>query len=735
MQSNSVSHSNDRDCVTPFGCSEWQLLRSWVTLSKTQAAAFTDMLDFQNSKRANLLHGFKDWPVRPPEMPPLPERLPDGQRWPRIDVLVVADLPTESLETTRASVVSQGYPPARCIIVVRQKDERPAAALAREVAKSNAQFVLVIAAGDLLAPGALRAAALTAVMEDADAIAGLRVIFNAAGVVFVDMLSSPPGALDPACAMAATRDGEGPAPFDGGEVLLSRSAIDKAGGIDVPGVGNPFGELWCRMARAGAKIALIGRPILLQFAPISGPEVESGAPPLRVVAVNDHGFGGGAGIAHRRLVEALRYVGHQVEVKRLDAEVGFTAAEWMERFPRIEAEIANGNFDVALIGNIHGVTRSASILERVHRHTPVFAVTHDFFLLTGRCAHPDNCTRIVFGCDQFCPTSTYYPQLAPSRIQKAWADKQRFLRMAAPPCLIANSSWAADRARVLAPPGTAIEQLDLAFPSQVFRPRNRDALRRELNLPKDDVLLMFVAVIADAPSKGIEELLSVLRRVARPGVGFVAIGRIDDPSTFRLPNLFAPGPITDEETLARWYGACDLHVTASRLETLGQTPIEAGLCGTPTVAYRTSGLTTAVIDGISGRLTDVSMEALAKTITDLIEDGAARQSLGTIGRIALESRNSHAASYLGLHRILQRKGLVPGPTQLGRVRFTPEVLRSFAGSIGTHSGATGTVQPAPPLVIQSLRRVKQMIWGRRLPLWARRLQYAGGRFRRRAAYR
>ncbi len=76
--------------------------------------------------------------------------------------------------------------------------------------------------------------------------------------------------------------------------------------------------------------------------------------------------------------------------------------------------------------------------------------------------------------------------------------------------------------------------------------------------------------------------------------------------------------------LAAWYGACDLHLTASRHETLGQTPIEAGLCGVRTLAYRTSGLTSAVIDGVSGRLVPMRPGALAEALADLVADAMHR---------------------------------------------------------------------------------------------------------------
>ena len=686
-----------------------------------------ELLYRQEIEGPPLSPGTRRWPSEGAAPPALPEMLPNGLTWPRIVVLIAAERGAGGIAATSASISNQQYPLASHVVVSPRNGERTDAALARALVENDAEFVLVIAAGDLLAPGALAAAALAARTEKADAVIGLRVVFDHAGGAFVDVLSSPPGPLDPICARTAVR--KFPAAFKGGDVLLSKAAIERAGGIPLTGSGEPIAELWCRLAQTGAKVAVIGRPMLLQFVDSAdrapAPEVRH----LKIAALNDRGLLGGAGIAHRRLIEALRYAGHRVEVKTLAAKSPLAAAEWTEQFPEVEAEIEEGSFDFVLAGNIHGATRSASVLARINQRVPVLAVTHDLFLLTGRCAHPDDCTRIVFGCDRFCPTSTLYPQLAPSRIQEAWREKQRFLAMTAPPILIANSSWAADRARDLAPQGAAVESIDLPFPTHVFRPRDRATLRRQLDLPQGDVLVMFAAVIADAPSKGVQDLIGVLRRVAGPGVGFVAIGRIDDPDALDLPNLVAPGPITDEESLARWYGACDLYVTASRLETLGQTPIEAGLCGTPTVAYRATGLSTAVIDGLSGRLTELNPDALVEAITELIENHSMRQSLGTVGRIALENRNSHAASYLHLHRILVRRGFVAGPDQIGRIRFTPDLLGSFAGSAASHQGCR-TVEPAPSTATRIIRRLKQKVWGRHLPLWMRRLSYLAFRARR-----
>ena len=208
-------------------------------------------------------------------------------------------------------------------------------------------------------------------------------------------------------------------------------------------------------------------------------------------------------------------------------------------------------------------------------------------------------------------------------------------------------------------------------------------------------------MIVDGPDKGFADLRAALRSVARPGVAVVAIGRLDDPARLGVPTLFAPGLIADEESLAAWYGACDLHVTASRHETLGQTPIEAGLCGVPTLAYRTSGLTSAVIDGVSGRLVPMRPGALAEALAALVDDAAARDRLGAFARIALESRYSPAAASLSLDGLFRTRGLRDAAAPLV---FAPAMLGHFPFATERQAGAAGTVPAASPPLVRRLRR-------------------------------
>ncbi|MGU3538532.1 glycosyltransferase [Methylobacterium sp. A54F] len=647
-----------------------------------------------------------DWPFGTPDAPlPRPATLPDGRPWPRIRVLtaVPADAP-DLASASVASVARQDYPELRHDLVPAAAAE---AALAGILAEETVAAVLLLRAGDLLAPGALQALALERALAGADAVAGLRVLFDRQ-VLGLDVLALDVPALD----------GAKPASLDGG-ILFGREALaGTARGLDAAAA-------WAALARAGAPLARIGRPVLLHRAP--GRETGHALTPgLSVAALTGTGYAGGAGIAHRRLAEALRLSGHRVAAYALTDESPAAAAEWTDHFPRTEAAIRGGGHDLVLAGNLHGATRSLDILGRLGTALPVASVLHDLFALTGRCAHPRGCLRIATGCDAECPSPDEYPQLAPRRIAPALARKRAVLGAPGGPLLLANSAWTAEQARALAPDGARVAPLTLAFPTGVFRPRDRQALRRELGLPADDLLILVSSVIVDGPDKGFSDLRAALLRVAGPGIGFVAVGRLDDPGRLGLPNLFVPGLIHDEARLAAWYGACDLHVTASRLETLGQTPIEAGLCGVPTLAYRTAGLTTSVIDGVSGRLVPVEPGALAQALEALVADRAALARLGAFARIALESRFSHAAAALSLQAALEGLGLAPRGAPS---RFAPEMLATFAMARARRPGEVGAAaSPAPPLV-RTLRRAKQAVLGRTLPLWLRRGLYGAARLR------
>jgi N-acetyl-alpha-D-glucosaminyl L-malate synthase BshA len=70
-----------------------------------------------------------------------------------------------------------------------------------------------------------------------------------------------------------------------------------------------------------------------------------------------------------------------------------------------------------------------------------------------------------------------------------------------------------------------------------------------------------------------------------------------------------------------WYGAADLLLHPSEMESFGLAPLEAMACGVPVLAYRVGGLPEVVEDGRSGHLLEVGdVAGLAARGIELLGD-------------------------------------------------------------------------------------------------------------------
>ena len=98
------------------------------------------------------------------------------------------------------------------------------------------------------------------------------------------------------------------------------------------------------------------------------------------------------------------------------------------------------------------------------------------------------------------------------------------------------------------------------------------------------------------------------------------------PETFRIDqskhSLFGASKV-----------AADVMVVPSRLDNLPNTGLEAQACGTPVVAFRHSGLTDVVTEGVTGLLADpFEPQSLAQSILTVIRDPDYQKQLGAAAR-------------------------------------------------------------------------------------------------------
>lgn len=162
---------------------------------------------------------------------------------------------------------------------------------------------------------------------------------------------------------------------------------------------------------------------------------------------------------------------------------------------------------------------------------------------------------------------------------------------------------------------------------EVFRPGDASAARTQLGIPPEAVVLAFagrlqrlkgpdVLLLAAAEllrsSPELRSRLVVLVVGGSSGSGLGGVGG-SRSALAELRSLAVSLGLADcvrflqplpQPRLAEVFRAADLVVVPSHSESFGLVALEASACGTPVVATRVGGLTTAVDDGRSGLLVD-----------------------------------------------------------------------------------------------------------------------------------
>ena len=230
--------------------------------------------------------------------------------------------------------------------------------------------------------------------------------------------------------------------------------------------------------------------------------------------------------------------------------------------------------------------------------------------------------------------------------RRAWERKRKYWRQ--PIHLVAPSRWIAGQASASALasewPTTVIPNpLDVDWWGNISR---REA-RRSLGLHPDSPILMFGAIGGDKDSrKGAGLLYEALGNISNhhglaPLRPLTVITFGGKPGARRVGQhvVHSVGRL-DDEGLRGYYTAADVMVVPSRMDNLPQTAVEAIVCGTPVVAFRTGGLPDIVDDGTNGRLAEpFSPESLAKAIGWVLESRDRHRQLSESARLTASRWN------------------------------------------------------------------------------------------------
>lgn len=173
--------------------------------------------------------------------------------------------------------------------------------------------------------------------------------------------------------------------------------------------------------------------------------------------------------------------------------------------------------------------------------------------------------------------------------------------------------------------------------TSIFRPAapgERRRFRRELSLPEDEVIVLYVGRFARY--KGIFELLEAWQAVSPAAARLVLVGTPETHHSIGVP-AEAEGILVREWTnsVLQYLQAADIFVYPSHADGMSNAILEAMACGLPILAARTPANQAVVSEGIQGLLFEPSAPTqLAARLRLLIDDESLRRRLGRGAHVA-----------------------------------------------------------------------------------------------------
>lgn len=180
--------------------------------------------------------------------------------------------------------------------------------------------------------------------------------------------------------------------------------------------------------------------------------------------------------------------------------------------------------------------------------------------------------------------------------------------------------------------------IPIGLDTQVFKPLDKVASRDLLNLPANKTLILFGAMYAGSDqNKGYPQLQEALAQLDLTSDNIeLAIFGMSAPAEGEPPLPYPAhwmGVLRDPYTLAALYSAADVMIVPSLQESFGQTASEALACGTPVVAFNTSGLKDIVDHQQNGYLAQPFKPSdLAAGIRWVLDDSTRYKALSQAAR-------------------------------------------------------------------------------------------------------
>lgn len=236
----------------------------------------------------------------------------------------------------------------------------------------------------------------------------------------------------------------------------------------------------------------------------------------------------------------------------------------------------------------------------------------------------------VFNNSPYClETKTSYQDFDSLLHYHVWSMKARAFSNRTDLIVTCPSNWLAQRAKN----SKVLKDCDVRVlynPINVviFSPLDADVLaqkRASLELGERYLILFGAVGGTKNKLKGFLELQDALNKLSEVGavknqivLGLFGASKSGISELYGFP-VYEFGYISNESEMAIIYSTAHVTIVPSKIEAFGQVAAESLACGTPVIAFDTSGLKDVVVDGVTGLLAKpFSSDSLAEKIQQII---------------------------------------------------------------------------------------------------------------------
>jgi glycosyltransferase involved in cell wall biosynthesis len=266
---------------------------------------------------------------------------------------------------------------------------------------------------------------------------------------------------------------------------------------------------------------------------------------------------------------------------------------------------------------------------------------HDYYFLTGGCHVPIDCEKYITECKN-CPVGGFFNDFQ----LKNFNEKKRLFNEVkvfaiAPSEIMALKIRKSELGKLIHQVSVVPNPIDI----NIYKPLDSIVIESRLNLmlPNNKKVILFIASDLSDKNKGLDLLfLSLLSINKDSNFCLVTVGAKMPADImnigFEIINL---GPLNDTAEIVDVYNRAYMTVVPSRFESFSQVTLESLSCGTPVIAFDSSGPSEIIVDSINGFLVEsFSFSDFGNKIERLLLDSDLRKFFSKNGRRMVEEKYS-----------------------------------------------------------------------------------------------